>query len=190
MRFPAHRLLSTSGEIYSHIFENPRAGVERSLFWSVTAEFAPIEHGDEVFECSMTCEWIKWPFRQWMELDGRSLHAMYDEYGVEFSFYMRQHHIGKEVWLSLIRSQANRFLLDMKMDVNFLGYYGGDEESSMRVVAKLEVPYLGTLIVPDNLSPKPETMEAIQQAAAPFVESACYAPPALYNGNFILRPLV
>src|SRR5437868_1197374 len=114
-KFPSHLLVPSGGENYAHIFENKTTGVGRNLFWSITVDFQPIQYGGDEFSCSMTCEWIAWPLRDWRELDGRELDVDYGENGVESSFYMGRHDLATHATVSLRRRRDNIFSVKMDM---------------------------------------------------------------------------
>jgi hypothetical protein len=174
MTFPAQSLVPKCGKIYCHVFENPRVDLARNLFWSITIEFESIQYGEDEFDCSMTCEWIVWPIRDWRQLDGIRLDADYGENGVESSFYLVGHDVGTHTKLTLTRRESNLFRVEMGMVVDFKGYYEGDENPAMTVHAEVDVPFIGLLIIPDNLTPKPVSKEEFQAVAAEFVDLSAF----------------
>jgi len=181
MKFPAEALVPKGGQIYCHIFENRLA---RSLSWSITVEFEPLRYGDEGFSCSMTCEWIRWPVRNWRELDGRRLEG---EDGIESTFYMTEHNTGRRTELVLRRRRANIFMVKMNMLVDFHGHFGDDGNPAMAVHAEVDVPFVGLLVIRD----KPATPAELQEIASEFVDLSAYeAPEPWRQHGFIFRPLV
>lgn len=58
------------GELYGHLFENVSTDVPRGLFWNFSLPCAPIAWEGEEWECSVLCEWLQWPVRDWTSLDG------------------------------------------------------------------------------------------------------------------------
>ena len=190
MRFPSESLIPSGGEIYCHIFENEHVGLARNLFWSITIAFEPIQYGENKFECSMTCEWITWPIRDWRALHGRQIDLNYGDDGVESSFYLSRHDLANHTTLSLRHRVENRFTVAMSMTVDFLGYYGGDENPEMMVHAETDVPFTGLIIIPENLCPKPTTIAELKHIAADFFDLSSFREPERRNRGFILRPLV
>ena len=188
IRFPSKSLAPKGGEMYCHIFENSSTGLVRNLFWSITVEFEPVQYGENEFSCAMTCEWIPWPVRNWRELDGRRLVADYGEHGVESSFYTTQHDIGTRTELALFHRKANLFAVKMDMLVDYRGYYGGDDNPAMAVHAEVDVPFIGLLIIPDNLSPKPATPSQLQSVASQFVDLSSYEAPKPWQGHGSIFP--
>lgn len=189
MRFPSNKLVPSGGEIYCHLFENRHTGVERNLYWSVTVDFEPIQYGEDEFACSLTCEWITWPVRDWRELDGRQLDVRGGQDLVEASFYMSRHDPATQTRLSLRHYRANEFRVVVDMLVDFHGYYGDDANPAMPVHAEAEVPYIGVLVNPENLFPKPLTPAEVENAVAPFADLSSYEEPEPWrHRSFILRP--
>jgi hypothetical protein len=188
MGFPSESLIPSGGEIYCHVFENKHTGLARNLFWSITITFEPIQYRENEVECSMTCEWITWPIRDWRDLDGRQIDLNYGEDGVESSFYTTRHDFGNHTTLSVRHRIENRFAVSMSMLVDFLGYYGGDENPAMMVHAEADVPFTGLIILPENLFPKPITIAEVESVAADFVDLSSFRAPELRHRGFILCP--
>lgn len=189
-RFPSNALVPSSGEIYCHIFENRNTGLDRNLFWSITVDFQPFLHEDVEFSCSTTCEWIAWPLRDWKELDQRQLDVDYGENGIESSFYMSRHDIATHTKLSLRQKQNNVFRVSLDMVVEFLGYFGGDEDHAMPIHAEVDVPFIGLLVIPDNLFPKPSSPNDLRKVASQFVDLSAYEGPEPWKSHgFIFRPV-
>lgn len=188
MAFPADSLVPVGGEMYSHIHENPNANLQRDHFWSIRIDFAPIEYGDESWDCSAASEWIRFNVRDWRELhDTQHERLAYDPL-VESSFYMTEHDPADVTLLTLSHVGANRFHVRMEMLVDFHGYLGGDENPDMPVAAETEIEYTGLVIVPENLFPKPSTVEELNEVASPFVDLSAYHEPKQDRFRFVFRP--
>lgn len=139
-RFPASELRTKGGEIYCSIFENPSIGLKRSLFWALTLFFEPV--GKEC-ETVMTCEWIPWTFRRWMELDGVSLTIEQGENGIEGSFYVCGHNPMKKATIAVRHVRGNFFEMEMEMTVEYLGSEFSSPEPYMTVKGCTVVPFAG-----------------------------------------------
>ena len=59
--------------IHGHLFENPRMGIPRGIYWALFVQFEPVSLDSEEWPSSLGCEWIEWPIRRWEELDGREV---------------------------------------------------------------------------------------------------------------------
>jgi hypothetical protein len=189
MMFPSESLIPSGGEIYCHVFENKYTGLARNLFWSITITFEPIQYGANEFQCSMTCEWITWPIRDWRALDGRRIDVNYGENGVESSFYTIRHDFGTHTKLSLRHRVEDWFTVSISMTVDFLGFYGGDENPEMMVSAEAELPFTGLIITAENLHPKPVNVAELERVASEFVDLSAFREPERRNHGFVLRPL-
>lgn len=190
MKFPANELKPYRASMYCHVFENARVGVKRGLFWSITMQFAPVVYGDETFDCAMTCEWIPWRVRHWRELDGVVLDVDYGEEGVESSFYVVSHDTGTHTRLSLAHIADSRFRVQMEMTVDFLGYFGGDEDPAMNVAGDCEMEFDGLCIVPNSIVPRPITVSDVKRVAEQFVDLAAYMDPVGDGHAYQFRPKV
>ena len=190
LKFPSDALVPRGGEMYGHIFENRVTGLVRNLFWSITIDFEPVQYGGDEFTCSMTCEWIPWPIRDWRELNGKHLQAEYGQDGIESSFYMTEHDLGTRTELVLRHRHENVFTSKMDMVVDFHGFHEGDENPAMSVHAECDVAFIGLLITPENLFPKPLTPPELRNVASEFVDLSTYHEPERWRAhNVILRPV-
>ncbi len=188
-KFPSTAMVPSGGQMYCHIFENEHTGLKRNLFWSITVDFEPIQYGDERFTCSATCEWIPWPLRDWRQADGKQLDVDFGENGIESSFYVTEHDIATHTTLSLRHRRRNVFTVKMDLVVDFHGYYGGDANRSMPVHAEADVPFIGLLVIPANLSPKPTTPAKLKKVASEYVDLLAYKEPEPWmTHGFIFRP--
>lgn len=190
MQFPSHLLKPKGGEIYAHIFENSRTGLSRGLFWSFSIEFEPLLYDEDEFDCSMTCEWLRWPIRNWHDLEGKRLEAAYGDNGIEASFYMSSHYVAKSVRLQVLNRSAATFRVLLAMTVDFHGYVGDDRNPEMPVAAEFDIPFTGLIIVPENLFPKPSTVEEAKEVARGFVDIDRYERPERDRHRYVLRPRI
>jgi len=188
--FSADKLVASGGKIYCHLFENSLTGLPRNVYWSFTIDFDPIRYEDDDWNCSMTCEWLTWPLRDWRELAGRSLALGYGDEGSESSFYMCEHDIGKSTRLRIGSRTGNSFDLDMEMIVDFEGYTGKDRNPAMLVRGRSTVPFSGVIVVPDNLSPKPNTPVEMRRAVAAFLDTTLLKGPEPWRHAFRMEPLL
>lgn len=65
--------MTGSGVIYAHLFENPGAGISRSLFWNLFIDLKPHGQKDDDAIHAVLCEWLTFTVRDWMQLGGISL---------------------------------------------------------------------------------------------------------------------
>jgi len=188
--FPADKLTASGGEIYCHLFENPQAGVPRNAYWSIRIDFHPIHYEGQDWRCSMTCEWLTWPLRDWRELSGRSLNLNYGDRGSEASFYMCEHDLGKSTRLNIGPRAGSSFDVAMEMVVDFAGYTGTDENPAMVVRGRATVPYYtGVIVVPDNLSSRPNTPTEVSSAVAAYLDTMLLKAPERRSHAFWMEPM-
>ena len=187
--FPADRLSASGGRIYCHLFENPRTGMPRNIYWSLTIDFHPIQYEGSEWECSMTCEWLTWPLRDWRDLAGRTLAFYYGDDGAEASFYAGEHHIAKHARIEIGARNGSVFELAMEMIVDFAGLAGTDRNPAMAVRGRAVVPYSGIIVVPDNLAPALNTPAEVTQAVSAYLDTSLYAAPERRRHAFRMEPL-
>ena len=187
--FPSHLLKGNGGEIYAYIHENRLLGLARNIFWSVTLRFEPIVYEGERWECSMTCEWIRWPFRDWRDLDNVRLKVDSNDQLVESSFYLVEHDTGRDTQVLLQRHEANLFRVRMSMIVDFTGLTGNDSNPDMVAAGETIVPFRGVVVTPDNLYPKPTTVADVKEIAKDYIDLTAYEEPRQEKHNFIFQPL-
>ncbi len=187
--FPADKLMASGGNIHCHLFENPSTGLPRNVFWSITINFRSIEYEGHDWRCSITCEWLTLSLRDWRELGGRSLDLKYGDGGSESSFYMFQHDIGKSTRLQIGTRSGNTFDVAMQMAVDFAGYTGPDRNPSMVVRGRATVPFTGVIVVPENLSPNPNTPAKVSSAVGTYLDVTLLRPPERRGHAFWMEPL-
>lgn len=187
--FPADKLVASGGEIYCHLFENTRTGLPRNIYWSIRIEFYPVEYDGDEWPCSMTCEWLTWPIRDWRQLEVRSLYLNYGDGGSESSFYMCGHDSGESTRLRIGPRTGDRFDVEMDMVVDFAGYTGDDSNPAMAVRGRAALPFTGVLVGPDSLFPKPSTPAEILSAVAPYLDTTLFSAPERRGHAFRMAPL-
>lgn len=187
--FPAEKLVASGGEIYCHLFENPRTGLARNVYWAITLNFHPVEYGGEKLRCSMTCEWLALPLRDWRQLEGRSSSLDYGDGGSESSFYVWQHDIGKSTRLRIGARMGDRFDVEMDMVVDFTGTSKADRNAAMQVRGRAALPFTGVIVVPDNLKPEPGTPADVVGAVAPYLDTTLFRAPERRHHAFRMDPL-
>ncbi len=183
-------LVPAGGDIYCHIFENSLAGIQRGIWWSVTVAFMPVIYCNSACECSMTCEWIPWPLRNWHDLDGHELETYYGEHGIESSFYLCDHMVGTRTSLAIALKEANVFSIRMKMEVESNKCNAECGKTNARVVAATDVAFTGLLVVPENLDPAPVTVDQAKEVASRFVDLGVYQEPTWEGHTYRFAPLI
>jgi hypothetical protein len=176
------------GNLYAHLFENPRQGVERNVYWSLTVPCSPVRWDDEEHECSVTCEWLVWPSRDWRQLDGATLATVTKPKVIESSFYLADHHpVGLEQ-LELSRSDIGaQFRVKVAGTFTLEGFDELDG-TDMKFSLEGEVDFEGLVVVPGNLMSKPQSESEVLKAVAPYADLVNFDPPIFDGFRYVLRP--
>lgn len=187
----APTLTAVSGEIYGHLFENPRAGVARNVYWACNIEFGPTMDADGgKWPCTMLCEWIVWPVRHWRELDGMSLAQCSDPLNVEASLYFfSAHQPLTDLTLSLRHLRDDRFRLAGQLTAD-LDDLEGQTLRGVRASFDVEAQLQGIILVPGSLTPKANTDVEASRVLAEFADPSAYEGPRRDDFRWLFRPSV
>ncbi len=188
MAFPVSALRPVGGSAYAHLFENPRVGVNRDLFWSFTINFAAVPLGSDAdeFSPSLTVEWVRFPIRDWQQVKGVSVSGAYGDAGVESTFYVFEHSYAEQFALSVLQWRTVhrapdprphiQLLLQVELTVNYPGY-DDDADPNLSVGAECWVDFTGVSVRPDALTPKPEGPEETRRILEPFISTNSLVAP-------------
>ena len=176
------------GSISAHVFENGSVGIQRGLFWSVTLPCSPVAWEGDECQTSLSCEWLRWPIRNWAGLDGATLESTLAPREAECSFYFSEHHPVAVSSLKLSRiPRTTRFhvaiagVLDLEGygDLDIKGY-----ELAVQGAATLE----NLIVVPGNLVPKPSDPTAARNVLREFIEVSNLAAPEWDRFRYVFAP--
>lgn len=190
MKFPSKELKAKSGSISGFIFENPNVGLKRGLFLSLEVDFEPIKYGDEEWECSLASEWIPYQGESWMQISDIDFENDLIKEMNETTFYMVEHDWCNDVQINIIHHDKNVFRLQLDANVEFSGYYSGDEDPSMPVHVDVLLPFTGFIIRRDNLFPKPSNSEDAIKVAQEFIGTSSFKAPTLDGEVFKFEPKI
>lgn len=180
-------LIPTTGEIYGHVFENPKVGVPRDLYWNARIEFEPVQLDGEDWDCSLAVEWLTWPVRRWRELDGMGLDQVRLRNFPEGSFYLfSEHHPAIFRRFMLRQKRPAVFEADFSAiaDVN-----DGSGKRLFEVLGKCELEFAGIIVVTENLASKPSTPADTRKAVSEFLALDDLDDPLSEQWRYVLRPL-
>ena len=178
------------GNIYAHLFENSQVGVPRNLYWSVTVPLLPVEWEEDEYECLLTCEWITWPIKEWTQLNGASLATSTNASLIESSLYFVEHHPVHIDRLELRKAAGGaRFSVVVAGEFDLEGF-GELDGKNIRFAVQREVDFEGIVVVPGNLSPKPQSASDVLQVLSPYVELGAFGQPVLDRFRYVLPPSV
>ena len=182
--------VSKIGSIYAHLFENERVEVPRALYWSVTLPCAPVAWEDQMLDCSVTCEWLRWIGRDWEQLSSLSLETVFDPALAESSVYAIEHHPAVLDHLSLGRVPGGaRFVVDVsgEIDVDGLGRLDG---RGIRFALSGAAEFEGVVVVPSNLNPSPRTEADVVNALKSFFAIENLSIPKWDRFRYVLAPVL
>ena len=186
--FRPQDLKPSGGTLYGHVFENAKTGAPRDLYWSIGIDFLPVVLDGASWDASMSCDWLVWPVRRWQDLDGADLASARLPGFVEGSFYIADHHTGVISAISLRRRTGALFDVTASLTVDIElpdGTLVADAEIHGAATAIFE----GIYVLPDNLSPKPNTPALAKAALAPFLSLEDFAEPKWDRFRYVFEPV-
>ena len=149
-------------------------------------EFESVPFDGEQWDCSLGIEWLTFPIRRWRDLDGMSLARAHSRSLLECSLYLfEEHH-----WARLNRLEMKEVSPGI-FEVDFAAIADVDDGSGLRrfeVSGRCDVKFIGIIVVPDNLDPKPETAEAAATTVAHFLALDDLDEPRSEQWRFVLDP--
>jgi hypothetical protein len=181
-------LRPAGGEIYAHVFENPRTGVRRNLFWNISVEFEPVRLDGEVWDCSFGVEWLTWPIPTWRALDGMDVGKVVAPEMVESSLYLlAEHHPATLRRLRLTAMRGSAFEAAITASAQVRTDHGS---RTVPVSCVCTLPFTGIIVVSGNLEPKPDTAEEAGEAAAQFIGMDGLREPRSEGWRYIFEPMI
>ncbi|MDM7950868.1 hypothetical protein [Hydrogenophaga sp.] len=175
------------GELYGHLFENDSTGVPRGLFWNFSLPCAPIAWEGEEWECSVLCEWLQWPVRDWTSLDGATLRTSSAQASLECSIYFTEHHPVRLEALSVSRiADSARFNIALSGAFDLKGY-GELDAQNIPLFLHGEVDFDGVVVVPDNLVPRPCNPADVIRLVEPLLNVCNLGEPEWDRFRYVLR---
>jgi len=186
--FTLGKLKPTGGSLYGHVFENKATGLPRDLYWSLTIDFAELEMNGETWTPSLTAEWIVWPARRWVDLDGLGLADVRKPKLTEASFYgFGEHQQGDLRALNLTRGRGPAFKAQVELVLDLVDDHGR-RHRGVRIEATSRIVFDGIYVLPDNLSPRPDSAKKAQAVVAKFLEPDTLEPPVWDRFRYVLAP--
>ena len=164
--------VAKGGSYYAHVFENHSAGVSRALYWSFTVDFEGIPYLGEVWESSLTIEWITLGVR---EFAGIHPISPLSSPGAEASLYLAEHHpIGS--WDGRISwdNSPSRCMFEYDARLDFPGL-DRDPVPGLHLTGQALLEFNGFLIVPGNLVPKPTSVDEAAAVLRQYFDRPCVA---------------
>ena len=175
------------GECYAHVFENPRMGVKRGLFWNFILECAPIVWDDEEWETSLLCDWVTLPTRNWQGLGRVSLTDFPKRDLLESSFYLSAHHDVRLDRFEIAHEREDLFHVHFGGNFDLEGYDDLDGDA-IAIDTSGSVRFKGLIVMPDNLFPKPSGAAAAVAVAQEFLDLGNLTEPVWDGSRFLFEP--
>lgn len=175
--------IAKGGSYYGHIFENPRLGVPRALYWSFTVDFSGIRYLGQTWDSSLTVEWITFGVREFVGTHPVSSASCPR---AEASLYLAEHH-PIDSWEGQMSWDASPPQCGFAYDVR-LNFPGLDRDPvpGLHLMGRVSLQFDGFIIVPGNLSPKPTSVDEASLLLRQYFQAPCVA---LDEGwRYVFRP--
>ena len=172
-------------EMYGHLFENLRTGLERNVYWSISARTGWLPFTGRTVQL----DWLTLNVRSWTELNGVSLADVSRPDLVEASVYIDGEHLWVDVdHLALERvGRSADFRLRLRGQMA-IGQPGPLPRFKFRIDRKIR--FTGIIAVLKNLGLDPAKPEGASTAVAEFLQTSNLTNPTLRGGfSYELRPL-
>jgi hypothetical protein len=175
------------GECYAHVFENPRMGVERGLFWNFILECAPITWNGELWKTSLLCDWVTLPIRTWPGMTAVTLGEIPRRDLLEASFYLSAHHDLRLNRFEVAHERKDLFRVHVGGEVDLRGYDDLDG-IGIPIDTSGSVRFKGLIVAADNLFPKPQNEADAIAVAREFLDLENFAEPARDGRRYLFEP--
>jgi len=162
--------------IYGHVFENPRVGLVRNLFWNLFIDLDQSgEDGDGAIQ-SISCDWLTFAAHRWSDLDGVSLSDCRQPALIECSIYRDSEHHWAHLDSFSIRSGAAVDRSNVTLTLH-LPPESNSETAADRLDVECEVRFEGIIVVPGNFTSPPATPADAAILVAEFADLGALRPP-------------
>lgn len=172
-------------EIYGHLFENPRTGTERNIYWSVSARTGWLPFTGRLVQV----EWLTFNVRAWTDLDGVTLAEVSRPDRVEASVYID----GQHWFVDLDQLTLKRVGRSADFRLRSKGKVATDQPGPLpRFKFKIDkkIRFTGIIAVLESLGLDPSHPEQASVAVSEFIQTSNLSNPALRGGfSCVLRPL-
>jgi hypothetical protein len=172
MPLAATDFVGKGGSYYGHVFENLRSGVPRGLYWSFTVDFGGIPYLGETWDSSLTIEWITLGAR---EFAGAYPISSASSPRAEASLYLAEHH-PVDSWNAQVSWGASspQCVFDYDARLDFPGL-ARDPVLGLHFTGRVSLNFDGFIVVPENLFPKPATVDEATVLLRQHFDAPCLA---------------
>jgi hypothetical protein len=176
------------GECYAYVFENPRMGVARGLFWNFILECAPVAWDGEEWDTSLLCDWVTMPNRNWNDPAEVSLREIPKRDLLEASFHLSEHHSVKLSRLEIAHREKGHFRVRVGGTFDLTGY-GELDAADIPFDLEGQVHFKGLIVMRNNLFPKPSTSADAIAVASAFLNLDGLSAPEFDGDRFLFEPV-
>ena len=173
--------------IHGHVFENPRTGLDRNLFWNLFIDLGQDGEEDAGAIQSISCDWLTFAARRWSDLDGASLSDCRQPALVECSIYRDAEHHWAHLDSLSIRSDAAAGKSTVSLTLHVPPGSNGVAAADMLAV-ECEVRFEGIIVVPGNFASPPATPDDAAKLVAEFADTGALRPPVWDRFRYVFGP--
>lgn len=182
------QIRAAGGTLHGHLFENAVTGLERAVYWAITVECRKVDWDLSDWQTSFSFEWLRWPVRDWRELDGKALGHVLRPPEPEASFYLADHHPARLDALQLSGAgHSAGFQLEASGVFDLPGF-GEPQELDIPFRLATALRFEGIVVVPGNLAPKPATADEAAAALRPFMDLDGLGTPVWDQFRWVFPP--
>ncbi len=153
-----------SGDVSGHIFENLETGLPRNLYWSVCVDLHAIEYLDDVWETSLTFEWLT------MSTKSSSFEISNESFcGPTCTWYFINQHIpAKSGTISLVSVDGFRCVeIAFSALFDFPGF-DNDPCQNIEIKGTVKLHCSGVSLLRDHVLPKANSESEARAMIAPY----------------------
>ena len=161
------RASASSAELYSFVHENEMTGCPLGLYWNLSIDLLieSISHAPQ----SLACEWLTFSASDWRALEGVTEKDIISPATVESTVYTGWHQWASLKTLRFGRRSGAEFEVELQLSLD-LELPDGGVEKDLSIHAATMLKYIGAIVVPGNLSPKPSSIDLAATVLGQFAD--------------------
>ena len=181
------RIRAAAGTIYAHVFENRSMGVPRGLYWNLRLDCELGAPSKLPAECSISIDWLTFEATRFEQLSGEGLANVRDPRGIEASLYLGTH---QEIRLRTLEfGVASSSVVQLRVAGDLAEPARGQDPEHCRIDLTCDIEFEGVVVVPQNLVPKPGSVEEARAAITPFFEPETLASGEREDFRYLFPPI-
>lgn len=174
MPITTQNFVPQSGQLTAYLFENPRTGLARNLFWNIDFDFHPFEYEVEQEDPNCLVDWLTLP----KDCDLWSSPTAFSKViqsNAEVSCYLEGRHIDATEWVFELRPAEDGLTwhLDYALSLasETLELTAGKH---LELSGRTQLTFRGLMIGKESLTPKVTSEQDARRALAPFFDACAY----------------